>query len=270
MQRVAMSVAGVLAIGIGLGGPARSGDDLPPLNAPVTLPPAVDVAPVLPPPTGPVIVPPARPTADQGPVLALPGVTPPRAASRTVAPADEMPSLDAPAGMDARAIRPAPPRPAAGIGGGRPLGLESVPVDEFNIRSVEPTGEIGTKPRSDDSLGDEPAPVAPGRRPNLLGRGGPRPGPAGIIRPRSGRIENPVRIEPKKDPAADAELERKIERQAGLAVGKHARAVEVRVVGRTVYIRAAGVRFLQRRGVRRSLESLPGLSGYRPIIDLAD
>jgi len=270
MQRVAMWVAGALAIGIGLGGIARSGDDLPPLDAPVALPPAVDVAPALPTPTGPVVVPPARPAASPGAVLALPGVTPPRATVRSATPADDMPALDAPAGMSAPASRPASPRPAAGVGAGRPIVLESVPADEFDIRSLEPAPKIGTKPRQNDAIADESPPVAPGRRPNLLGRGGSRPGPAGIVRPRSGRLENSVRVEPKTDPAADAELERKIERQAGLAVGKHARAVEVRVVGRAVYLRASGVRFLQRRGVRRSLESLPGLSGYRPIIDLAD
>lgn len=270
MQRVAMSVAGALAIVIGMGGRARSGDDLPPLNAPVALPPAVDVAPALPTPTGPVVLPATRPVASPGAVLALPGLTPPRAAVRAATPADDMPALDAPAGMPAPASRPASPRPAAGLGAARPSVLEPVPADEFEIRALEPTPEIGAKPRPDDAIADELPSVAPGRRPNLLGRGGSRPGPAGIVRPRSGRLENSVRVEPKSDPAADAELERRIERQAGLAVGKHARAVEVRVVGRAVYIRATGVRFLQRRGVRRSLESLPGLSGYRPIIDLAD
>lgn len=266
MQWVAMSVAGALAIGLGLSGTARSADDLPPLNAPEAVPPAVDLAPALPPPTGPT----ASPTVNRGPVLALPGVTPPRSAVRVAPVPDDMPSLDAPAGMGAPASRPASPRPAAGLGDGRPLVLESVPAEEFHVRSVEPAAEIGSKPRLNDAIANEPPPVAPGRRPNLLGRGGSRPGPAGIIRPRSGRMENSVRVEPKRDPAADAELERTVERQATLAVGRNAKAVEVRVVGRTVYLRASGVRFLQRRGVRRSLESLPGLAGYRPIIDLAD
>jgi hypothetical protein len=37
-----------------------------------------------------------------------------------------------------------------------------------------------------------------------------------------------------------------------------------------VTIRARATRFWQRRAVRRSLETLPGLAGYRPTIELLD
>jgi len=46
--------------------------------------------------------------------------------------------------------------------------------------------------------------------------------------------------------------------------------IEVRVVGRNVAIRAEASRFWQRRSVKRTLESLPGLTGYRTTIDVGD
>ena len=80
----------------------------------------------------------------------------------------------------------------------------------------------------------------------------------------------PGEPKPKSDPAADAELKRRIERQVREALGDRVRSVEVRVVGRNVAIRAEASRFWQRRSVRRTLESLPGLAGYRTTIDVGD
>jgi hypothetical protein len=46
--------------------------------------------------------------------------------------------------------------------------------------------------------------------------------------------------------------------------------VEVRVVGPEVTIRAKASRFWQRRTVRRALETLPGLAGYRHTVEIID
>jgi hypothetical protein len=75
---------------------------------------------------------------------------------------------------------------------------------------------------------------------------------------------------PSGDPAAESALKRRIEKQAIQAVGARARSVEVRVVGKDVAILAHGVRFYQRRGVRKSLESIPALAGLRSTIELVD
>ncbi len=79
-----------------------------------------------------------------------------------------------------------------------------------------------------------------------------------------------IKVEPRTDPAADAAIKRRIERQANDAVGDRTKSIDVRVVGRSVTIQARGVKFLQRRTVRRSLESLPGLSGYRSVVEVLD
>jgi hypothetical protein len=79
-----------------------------------------------------------------------------------------------------------------------------------------------------------------------------------------------ITAEPSTDPAAEAALKRRIERQVHEALGDRVRDVEVRVIGRDVTIRARSTRFWQRRGVRRALESLPGLAGYKPSIELLD
>jgi hypothetical protein len=84
------------------------------------------------------------------------------------------------------------------------------------------------------------------------------------------RTTSGITVEPSTDPAAEAALKRRIERQIHESLGDRARDVEVRILGRDVTIRARATRFWQRRTVRRSLESLPGLSGYRATIDLLD
>ena len=75
-----------------------------------------------------------------------------------------------------------------------------------------------------------------------------------------------MRVEARSDPAADAALKRRIERQIAQTLGNRVRSYEVRVVGRNVTIRAVPVRFWQRRAVRTTLESLPTLSGYKATV----
>ena len=77
-----------------------------------------------------------------------------------------------------------------------------------------------------------------------------------------------IRAEPRTDPAADALLKRRVEKQAANVVGDRAKGVEVHVVGRSITIQARGVKLFQRRAVRRDLERLPVISGYRSVVEL--
>jgi hypothetical protein len=65
-------------------------------------------------------------------------------------------------------------------------------------------------------------------------------------------------------------VKRKIEEQIRESLGDRVRSVEVRVRGRNVLIVARATRFWQKRPVRRSLETLPVLSGYRARVELED
>ncbi|MFO0907568.1 MAG: hypothetical protein U0794_04270 [Isosphaeraceae bacterium] len=77
-------------------------------------------------------------------------------------------------------------------------------------------------------------------------------------------------VEPRTDPATDAALKRRLERQIRESLGNRVQSYEVRVVGREVIIRARTARFWQRRSVRNTLESLPGLNGYRTTVVVDD
>ncbi len=87
----------------------------------------------------------------------------------------------------------------------------------------------------------------------------------GRVEPRHG-----ARDEAHADPASDAAARRRIERQIRDALGDRLRSVEVRVTGRNVLVVARPSRFWQKRGIRRTLETLPALDGYRARIDVAD
>jgi len=65
-------------------------------------------------------------------------------------------------------------------------------------------------------------------------------------------------------------VKRRIEQQIRTTHGDKVQAIEVRVNGRNVLIVARPTRFWQKRGVRRSLESLPALADVRARIDLDD
>ena len=125
--------------------------------------------------------------------------------------------------------------------------LPLAPARLLDARPLRPSGAAL------DSSGDSP----------------PLPRSAVAVRRRRGATD-PDEPKTKSDPAADAELKRRIERQVREALGDRIKSAEVRVVGRNVAIRAEASRFWQRRGVRRTLESLPGLAGYRTTIDVGD
>jgi hypothetical protein len=72
------------------------------------------------------------------------------------------------------------------------------------------------------------------------------------------------------DPATDLATKRRIEKQIRDALSDKLRSVEIRVTGRNVLVVAKPNRFWQKRGIRRTLESLPVLDGYRARIEVTD
>jgi len=111
-----------------------------------------------------------------------------------------------------------------------------------------------------------PGPPVPRRPPSRFGRLLPSPFSAG----RGDNDQSAITVEPSTDPASEAALKRRIERQIHESLADRVHDVEVRVVGPEVTIRAKATRFWQRRTVRRSLESLPGLAGYRHKVEILD
>lgn len=71
-------------------------------------------------------------------------------------------------------------------------------------------------------------------------------------------------------PNSDTATKRRIEKQILESLGDRVRSVEVRVNGRNVLIVAKPSRFWQKRSIRRTLETLPALDGFRARIDVAD
>ena len=141
------------------------------------------------------------------------------------------------------------------------LTLEPVPAD--GLDPLKPAPRVRPRPGTEDGLDPlKPRPTPPPRRGlfGFLTRPAPTPPPS----------DEPIRVEPRDDPAADAALKRRIEAQVRRAVGDKTRAIEVRVVDRRVYIRAQVARFWQKRAVRRTLETLPALAGYRTVVDVVE
>jgi hypothetical protein len=214
-------------------------------------------------------------------VLAIPGLTTPTA--RPSAPVEapkpalepgpgEL-SLDAPIEMrplpEASPIRPGPSVPPAN----RPLLLESTPIDRANQ-----IGGATTRPKPPaikPSTPPQPA-QAPARRSRLFGfLAGPAPTPARPPSPspaasRTTAPGRPVAAAPVEDPAADSALKRRIERQAREVVGTRARSVEVKLDGKEAAVVVSGVKFYQKRAVRKQLEGIPALSGLRSTIEVVD
>ncbi len=224
------------------------------------------------------------PEIDNRPMLVIPGVNAPgpgRMRTRSL----PLPALE-PAGPPIIVSRPmatsgvgpvpevdplTPSRPGVVVSTpGRVLGLESVPG------SVPGTAPGARSPAPASATGSQPAATSGSvRRPSgWLGRFLPATPFSLGSRPdvdRDGSVSG-ISGEPSlnTDPAVEAALKRRIERQIRDSLGDRVSGVEVRVVGRDVTIRAHTTRFWQRRTVRRTLESLPGLAGYRATVDLLD
>lgn len=248
MRRLLSGLAkGVLALSAGS---AFGGDGPPPLSPPVLGPPvSVDEPPgelPLPVEATPLPGPSSRPIENR-PMLVIPGVNTPRPGTRYRS--DDVPS---PIELPPAIVRPRPGTAAD------PRGLPPI-IESDGQPRVEPLSEDDPEPEPPKAV-RRPSPAPPSRRPpGLFGKLFPqlRQGGASEV------STVPSRVESESDPAADAELQRRIERQIEQGLGERLRTFDVRVVGRDVTIRAETLRFWQRRGVRGSLESLQGLRGYR-------
>jgi hypothetical protein len=143
------------------------------------------------------------------------------------------------------------------------LGSDRLPADHIAFprsprpSSARPMSEPTTAPGSSQPATPRGSSTMFGR---LLGPLGSGVEPAG---PRSS-----ITVEPRSNPAADAAIKQRIEKQVQQAVGDRVRSVEIRVSGRSVQIRAQAASFWQRRGVRRSLETMPLPSGYRARVEM--
>ena len=202
------------------------------LGGPVAL--AVDdEPPLLLPPAGSVSIV-APESVSEAPAL-LPELRRPVAPAPGPLPDLVPPPLTGPAEMERTAPRAAPvPTPAARVP--RPRSGASMPV-----RTAPPT-----------------------RRDRLWNRSTP------AVAARDRKPDATIAVVPRSDPAADAAVQRRLEAQVRGVVGGLLRSLEVRVAGRDVAIRARVDRFWRRRGVRRAIEALPSLAGYRARVEVTE
>ena len=138
-------------------------------------------------------------------------------------------------------------------------------------------GRAAARPRPNDSSEDSPAASSrprPAQRPfpGILGRFfPPPPGSArGESRSSTPAARQKEKAADRSEPESDAAIKRKIEKTIRDTLGDRVRSVEVRVSGKNVLVVAQATRFWQKRAVRRSLETLPVLDGYRARIELGD
>ncbi|MDB5353427.1 MAG: hypothetical protein JWN86_4674 [Planctomycetota bacterium] len=298
------SAAGSWGLVLALAATAAAGEDPPPpLTPPADAPPVLEApgqpATPGPAPAPPVVVPRTPPASRTTSSLLRP-----RTAARTVpAPAarprneppvsptpppfsavpeatDAPPPLDGPPPLDAPPeFRPLPDRPLGGRSTRRTGSPAANPfADAPPSLVLEPSqpGDLEPLPDgADPKTGRNAAkgekipdnPPASSRRPSR--RLGLFATPAG--RARAGASAEPaLRVEPRSDPAADAALKRRLEAKVKEAVGDRARDVEVRVVDRNIVVRARVDRFWNRRPVRRTIEALPALAGYKAKVEIED
>jgi hypothetical protein len=244
---------------------ALGGDDPPALNPPAELPPPAP-APV--------------PPGESRPTRIAPGLRTPRSSPSPIKPSipalqpidsDEAPpALIGPAEMRPADAAPTPrPRYSGDVpsaSGSRSLFLESVPVGDSDAlprassRPGAPFAAPETSRGGDDAFGSS-------RRPRFFGLFST---PSAPRQRGSAERGDGIAVEPRDDPAADAAIKRRIERQIRDSVGDRLRSVDVSVVDRNVIIRARVTRFWHRRSVRRTLDALPGLAGYKTRIEVVD
>lgn len=267
---------GVLLFGASL---AIAVEEPPPLTAPPLIAPGGDAGSAAPAERPSAPTPSSRP-GSTGPILVVPGVTAPgrvRSTSRlpSLEPAGPEPSADLPAligpggTMEPRSPGTAATSPRAASGGlSNPLTLESVSGEEPIISTPAPMSPPpAPRPAVPDAKPVPPPPSpAPRRSSGFFGR---MLLPSFITGRGAGESRSTITVEPRTDPA-DAALKRRIERQIQETLGDRVRSVEVRVIGRDLTIHAKTARFWQRRNVRRTLESLPGLSGYHATVEVDD
>jgi hypothetical protein len=122
-------------------------------------------------------------------------------------------------------------------------------------------------PRSADDPQRGPESAHP-RRGSVIGEMFGRFFEQGSAEPSRSAPRSEIKVERRSDPAADNALKRRIEHQIREQLGDRVGSTEVRVVGRRVLIRTHATRFWQKRGVRRTLEALPAISGLQARIEL--
>jgi hypothetical protein len=221
--------------------------------------------------------------------------SPPRSTGvPVVAPRRTSPSAAAPSGASSpfggAAGRTVQSHPEPSARPSIPLSIEPLeddkPTDRSRSRPVPPAGSAagartgspraGARSSAADTRTDTKTPAGdqrsrPRRAPGILGRllGQPAAEPD---RPesRSNASERKPDRDPRPGPETDAAVKRKIEKEIRDSLGDRVRSVEVRVSGRNVLVVAKATRFWQKRPVRRSLETLPILTGYRARIELED
>lgn len=72
------------------------------------------------------------------------------------------------------------------------------------------------------------------------------------------------------DGISEVRLRQRIEKQIREVVGDRGRTIEVHLTGRTASVQVSGVRFYQKRAVRRSIEAIPALVGIQTSINIQD
>ena len=118
-----------------------------------------------------------------------------------------------------------------------------------------------------------PQPVTPTPRRRFFGL---FPGPAVATPARSSTIGSstldarPIVDHLSPEAIAEARLKQRIEKQARDSIGDRVQSIDVKVVGKSATIHARGVRFYQKRGVRRAIENIPALSGLRSTVEVDD
>jgi hypothetical protein len=135
------------------------------------------------------------------------------------------------------------------------------------VGSARPRGSIASDESDEAGASTKPAPW---RLPGVLGRIMSQ-SPAASSRDASSSAASAKGLsKPRTEPGTDADVKRRIEREIRTSAGDRLQSVEVRVSGKNVLIVARPARFWQKRGLRRTLESLNSTKGYRARIDLDD
>lgn len=242
MKRSALAAA-LLMLSPGLRS-ARGWEDPPPLTPPALEPPAESPASSSPSPAPSPSPSPVVEANPSRPLLVIPGITAP-AAPRGARKPTAAPPLDGPRLSD--------------DGGNHPritlsLPLEPIPPDDgIAPKEEKPVPEREVEP----SAKPEPSP-APHR-------------PLGLFEKLWGTeaaSQDGITIEPHSDPAVEAAVKRRVEKQIVESLGDRVRDVEVRVKGRDILIRARASHFWLRRTARRTLDALPLPAGYRGRVEM--
>ncbi|AMV38148.1 hypothetical protein [Planctomyces sp. SH-PL62] len=244
-RSIVLGTVGLLA----LGAVPIDAQEPPALEAPAQA--AADAPPIPPAAEPPRTPPPSRP------LLVIPGVTAP-ASPHTA----RKPALDAVETPAARSTLPALDGPDAGLD--IPLRLESIPDGPKGDRSEASPRRPATSPTPREDPSEAESSSSGWRRPNVN---------FGRLRGASESVQagrDGLTVESQGDPAVEAAVKRRVEKQVRESLGDRVKDVRVRVSGRSVVIQARPSRFWYRWSARRALDALTIPAGYRAHVDLID